>query len=189
MFRHITIILAFLFVYVISSPSWGEGISFDDLVRREGIYYKKFTDVPFTGELTEGLDRGHYKNGKREGSWTGFHDNGQLRFKGDYKKDKREGSWVSYWDSGQISEKGDYKNGRQVGLWTSYLFQGEFWKEGSYKSGKSHGPWVYYWSNGQLDIAGSFNNGKMEGSWVGFNRDGTVNEKYTGTFKDGKLID
>ncbi len=35
---------------LVSSPSWGE--TFDDLAKREGIYYKKFTEVPFTGKVT-----------------------------------------------------------------------------------------------------------------------------------------
>ena len=29
----------------------------DDLVMTEGLYYKKFTDVPFTGKLDEGLSQ------------------------------------------------------------------------------------------------------------------------------------
>ena len=29
----------------------------DDLVQRDGLYYQKFTDVPFTGEIGEGLER------------------------------------------------------------------------------------------------------------------------------------
>ena len=27
----------------------------DDLVQREGVYYKKFTDVPFAGEVDESV--------------------------------------------------------------------------------------------------------------------------------------
>jgi hypothetical protein len=28
----------------------------------------------------------------------------------------------------------------------------------------------------------------MEGPWVSYNKDGTVNEKWTGTFKDGEKV-
>ena len=38
-----------------------------DLVERDGLTYKKFTDVPFTGEVDEGLRQGNYKNGGPEG--------------------------------------------------------------------------------------------------------------------------
>ena len=32
----------------------------NDLVERNGLYYKKFTDIPFTGELT-GIESGKIK--------------------------------------------------------------------------------------------------------------------------------
>jgi hypothetical protein len=45
--------------------------SLDDLVKTTGLYYKKFTDVPFTGVVDEGLRRGAIKNGKQEGLGSG----------------------------------------------------------------------------------------------------------------------
>jgi len=39
--------------------------------------YKKFADVPFTGEVT-GEHQGRIKNGKKDGPWVYYHDNGQL---------------------------------------------------------------------------------------------------------------
>jgi len=56
--------------------------SLDDLVKTTGLYYKKFTDVPFTGVVDEGLRRGAIKNGKQEGPWVGYWSNGQLMYKG-----------------------------------------------------------------------------------------------------------
>ena len=32
---------------------------------------------------------------------------------------------------------------------------------------------------------GDYKNGKEEGPWVWYNEDGTVNEEYTETYKDG----
>ena len=57
--KNIFIIPLVLFSMV-SFSSWGETI--DDLVLREGIWYKKFTDVPFTGDI-EGRISGTFKNG------------------------------------------------------------------------------------------------------------------------------
>jgi hypothetical protein len=37
----------------------------DDLVLREGLFYKKFSEVPFSGKTT-GLQQGTFKNGKKE---------------------------------------------------------------------------------------------------------------------------
>ena len=34
------------------SQDFQKGLEMDDLVQREGLYYEKFTDVPFSGEVT-----------------------------------------------------------------------------------------------------------------------------------------
>jgi hypothetical protein len=47
-----------------------------DLVEREGLFYKKFSDVPFTGKTT-GNEQGSLKNGKKDGPWVYYHDNAQ----------------------------------------------------------------------------------------------------------------
>ena len=36
-------------------------------MERDGIYYEKFTDVPFTGEV-KGISQGAFKDGKKNGS-------------------------------------------------------------------------------------------------------------------------
>jgi len=48
-----------------SSVGWS--LEYKDLVKRDGIYYEKFTDVPFTGKV-DGKTTGYFKNGKRDGS-------------------------------------------------------------------------------------------------------------------------
>ena len=40
----------------------GGEVKLDDLVTREGVYFKKFTNVPFTGKVT-GKSRGKIRNG------------------------------------------------------------------------------------------------------------------------------
>ena len=42
-------IIPLVLMSLISSPSWGLDVG--DLVIRDGLYYKKFSDVPFTGEV------------------------------------------------------------------------------------------------------------------------------------------
>ncbi len=43
-----------------------QALTLDDLVVQEGIYYKKFTDVPFAGSV-EGRAQGAFKRGKKDG--------------------------------------------------------------------------------------------------------------------------
>ena len=131
--------LTLLTCLFILSPNVVLGETMDDLVKREGIYYKKFTEVPFTGKVT-GKEQGSFRNGKKYGPFVSYYDNGQLFYKGTYKNGKWEGPWVYHHENGQLSSKGDYKND------------------------------------------------KKEGPWVSYNKDGTVNEKWTGTFKDGEKV-
>lgn len=86
-----------------------------DLVEREGLHYQKFTDVPFTGEVT-GQEQGSFKNGKRDGSWVSYHDNGQLSHKGTFKNGKKDGPWVGCDEDGTLDEEytGAFKNDEKV---------------------------------------------------------------------------
>ena len=99
---------------LVSSPSWG--VAFEDLLQRNGLYYEKFSAVPFTGEVDEGFHRGTFKNGKSEGSWERYHFNGQLYIKGNFKNGKREGYWEIYNSDGSVWKEltGTYKNGVKV---------------------------------------------------------------------------
>ena len=144
-----------------SSVGWSE--TMDDLIKRDTIYYKKFTEVPFSGKV-DGKKQGSLKNGKKEGSWVEYFDNGQLVSKGEYKNGKEEGSWISYWKNGQLFSKGDFKDG------------------------KEEGSWVRYHDNGQLFSKGDYKNGKREGSWVKYFKDRTIVGLLTGTYKDGVKI-
>ena len=155
-----------LVVLLIPALAMGGEVTMDDLVERDGLSYKKFTDVPFTGEVTgetQGLF-GSFKDGKKDGPWVVYWDNGQLSTKGTYKDGKLDGPWVVYWDNGQLMSKGTYRDG------------------------KEDGPYVFYYDNGQLSTKGTFKDGKKDGPWVYYHDNGTVDEKFTGTYKDGVKV-
>jgi antitoxin component YwqK of YwqJK toxin-antitoxin module len=112
--------LAPILLMVFLFPSLALGVEFGDLVQREGLYYEKFTDVPFSGKIDEGLWRGLFKNGKSEGLWVRYSVGGQLSYKGTYKDGEWDGPWVGYWNNGQLQMKGTYKDGEQNGPWVAY---------------------------------------------------------------------
>ena len=64
-------LLPILLLSLISTPCLSETMG--DLVKRDGIYYKKFTETPFTGKVT-GRFQGRLENGKKEGEWVKYHD-------------------------------------------------------------------------------------------------------------------
>ena len=120
---------------MISSVGWS--LEYKDLVKRDGLFYKKFSDVPFTGKTT-GQEQGSIENAKKDGSWIAYWENGQLLYKCDFKNGNLDGSYISYWDNGQLLTKGNWKNGKEEGYWVRYKQDGTLWKEftGTYKDGK-----------------------------------------------------
>ena len=106
-----------------------EGVKIYDLVERGGLFYKKFTDEPFTGKTT-GQYQYTYRRGKWHGPFVVYDPKGQLSWKGTYKDGKSEGPWFWYYENGQLE-----------------------WKE-TYKDGKREGPWVFYNEDGTKDIDG-----------------------------------
>ena len=62
--------------------------------------------------------RNNYKDGKKDGYWESFHDNGKLSEKGNYKKGLRVGIWKSFHDNGQLWVKVKYtKDGTRDASW------------------------------------------------------------------------
>ena len=149
-----------LLVFLFPSLALSEEVVdyYDDLVQREGIFYKKFTDVPFTGKTT-GLTQGTFKNGKRDGPWVLYYDNGGFLEKGTYKNGGYDGPWVKYHDNGQLNWKGDFKNGEKEGPWVIYYENGELRDKGDWKNGKRDGFWVWYHRDGRLWREATYENG------------------------------
>ena len=81
----LNILLTVLLITLLPSLGWSTPL--DELVERDGLYYPKFSDVPFTGKVT-GKSQGYLKNGKEEGDWLSYHDNGQLKSRGTYRNGK-----------------------------------------------------------------------------------------------------
>ena len=84
-----TLATALLALSLTASATFATSL-YDDLAETGGLWYEKFTDVPFTGKVDEGLKRGAIKNGKREGPWVAYWDNGQLQSKGAFKNGEKE---------------------------------------------------------------------------------------------------
>ena len=66
-----------LVVLLFPSLVLGETVKWGDLIVREGLHYKKFTDVPFSGTVT-GSQQGKLKNGKKEGPWVDYNKDGTV---------------------------------------------------------------------------------------------------------------
>ena len=153
-----------LVVLLFPALAMGGEVTRDDLVITNGLHYKKFTDVPFTGKVT-GKSQGRIKKGKKDGPWVNYQDNRRIESKVTFKDGKADGPWVEYYGNGQL------------------------WWKVTYKDGKKGGPSVTYFPDGQLWFKGTYKDGKLDGPWVKYREDGTVDETWTGTYKDGVKVD
>ena len=133
--KHILSTITALFIILTSLVSWSESLTMDDLVERNELYYKKFTDNPFTGEIS-GIENGSFKNGKMNGEWLRYYENGQLNEKVNFKDGKRDGLSETYFENGQLKDKGNYKDGKEEGLWEYFNKDGSLEKTETFKDGK-----------------------------------------------------
>ena len=78
-------------IFFISSPSWSETVTIDDLKEKNGFYYKKFnifSPLDFLHPFTEKVES--------------YYENGNLRVKGNFKDGKENGLWEYYYENGQL---------------------------------------------------------------------------------------
>ena len=129
-------ILAPILLVVLLFPSLALGETMDDLVETNGLYYKKFTNVPFTGKVT-GEEQGSLKNGKRVGVWIEYNKDGRVDTEVTYKNGKKDTSVTySYHLNGQLKSKITWKDGKKDGSWVFYDEKGRLWSKGEYKNGR-----------------------------------------------------
>lgn len=174
-------------------------VRMEDLVRRDGLYFRKFTVCPFTGKVKEKRVRGLIHDGYKDGDWITFWDNGQLNSKGRWLSGVRQGPWVLYWDNGQLKSKGTWLSGVRQGSWVSYFSDGDLHQQGSFLNGEKHGSWKVYYDNPSdiiyedgkflsvpvesetnLYTVGQYENGKRVGRWIVYHENGKVGVE--GTF-------
>ena len=119
-----------------------ETVKEEDLIKRkDGLYYKKYAKVPFTGSMKifhevdpNGQSRVNsqtwkninYKKGKPEGLFESFWLNGNLRFRGNTKKGKFEGPCETFYSTGEFNFKSHYRHGYLDGLFETNAYRGAY---------------------------------------------------------------
>ena len=74
------------------------GVDSKEIINKDGMYYTKFTSIPFTGKVI-GKEIGLIKKGKKEGYWVGYDDNGKIKYTVNFKNGEWEvgrNEWTRY---------------------------------------------------------------------------------------------
>ena len=116
MFRKLFFVFTILIIYSNNTLLWSETLTMDELVERNNLYYKKFTNVLFIGEISGKKNRS-FKKGKKDGKWLSYNENGQLENIINYKDREWDGLYEYYYPNVQLETKTTYKYGIEDGLW------------------------------------------------------------------------
>ena len=150
------------------------------VLEKKGIYIKKFSDEEVNGRVYQmfgdmKMDLGYIKNGKKEGLWTWWFENGEKKNEGTFKDGKENGLHKWWYENGHKSEERTYKNGIKDGLWTKWYNNGQKGIEETYKDGELNGLETHWYENGQKSSEKTYKDGKFI-SKKEWNEDGSVKE-------------
>lgn len=101
------------------------------------------------------------KDGKKNGLYQSWHENGELAVIGNYKNDKAEGEFKKYYESGELYSKSNYKNGEAEGEFRWYYEDGSLKQKSKYLNDKEHGKTLLYDRNGVLRKIFEYDNGDL----------------------------
>ena len=86
------------------------------LVEQDGVWYKKFSDEVVNGNVFKEIDGmeaplGKIKNGKKEGKWTIWRNDGTKSEEQYYKDGKKDGKWTIFSAEGKVKQITTYVDG------------------------------------------------------------------------------
>ena len=117
-------------------------IQMDEVVKRDDTFYRKFSNIPFSGHIES------------------YHPNGQLKIIGDFSSGKKVGNWIEYYLSGIKKSEGQFTNGKKDGLWVYYFLNENIKEKQFYIEGNKDGLWEKFDVHGTVVQTESYQNGK-----------------------------
>ena len=118
-----------------------DSIQMSEVVKRDDTYYRKFSNIPFSGHIESYHPNGQLKTigdmsvGKKVGNWVEYYMNGIKKSEGQFAKGEKDGTWVYYFLNANIKEKQFYIEGNKDGLWEKFGVDGTIVQTESYQNG------------------------------------------------------
>ena len=113
---------------------------------------------------------------KKDGKFTDYYSNGNMKTKGAYKDGMKHGRWRKWDSEGNLIYDGSFKYGEKEGFWRE--IENGVESKGKYKGGKRFGPWEE--TSPLSQVKGSYVNGKRDGFW----EESYDGETYKGNYKN-----
>jgi len=148
--------------------------------------------------------------GRRTGSWSAKHPNGQPRYEGQFEAGVPVGRFTYYHENGFRSAQMDYRGRSGVcmseqydekgklmargkytasrqrdSIWVTFAFDGSMLEHAPYRTDTLHGAYTMFYPDGKVMERGTYVNGRKQGAWTRFSDAGT--KERTSNFVDGRL--
>ena len=117
-------------------------IQMDEIVKRDDTFYRKFSNIPFSGHIESYHPNGQLKiignlsDGRKVGKWIEYYLSGIKKSEGEFANGKKDGPWVYYFLNATIKEKQFFIDGHKDGLWEKFDVHGTVVQTESYQNGK-----------------------------------------------------
>ncbi|MDR2885205.1 MAG: hypothetical protein LBU95_00275 [Rikenellaceae bacterium] len=155
-----------------------------------GWYRDGDANGPFLGFFDEQRTHirfaAYQKNGKREGEYFHWHENGTLSFHCRLHEGKLTGKRYCYHRDGTLWHIHHYKNDKEHGIYTEWYGPWQKESECRYRDGKRDGYYRGWSRSGRLKIEGRHVQDVRQGEWTQYNEDGTV--RVSSIYKDGAAV-
>jgi antitoxin component YwqK of YwqJK toxin-antitoxin module len=131
----------------------------------------------------------YYKDGKKEGKYQVYHEDGKnLEKEFHLKNGILEGSYKSWYENKEPHEFLTYKNGLEEGRYQKWYPDKQIENDYCYVQGQKHGRYLTFFENGNKSIESYYKMGVKEGKCTWFYKSGKVMEEmnYINDLLDGK---
>jgi antitoxin component YwqK of YwqJK toxin-antitoxin module len=125
----------------------------------------------------------HFKEGKRNGPFVFYHENGKVKLVGKYTNDLLDSTVNSFYDNGNPKYTHNYAMGVQVGESITYYKNGNVEQKVSLKNEKPHGTMLSYYEAGNLRLESTYDEGVRDGRFLRYHLTGIMAEE--SYYKDG----
>jgi len=131
------------------------------------------------------------KQGRRQGQWIEYHENGKVRSIGIFKNGFPVGEFLFYTEDGKLQAKNTFAENGIDAFAEVYSDKGKVIAKGFYKNKKRDGEWHYFDENQDVMIlVENYSDGVLNGHWVSYYRTGfpQFEGEYVNGVKIGKWI-
>lgn len=128
-----------------------------------------YKEQPFTGYAVRFYsndslkERTGFLNGKKQGVYNVWFENGVLKLESNYNQNVLEGTYKIWWNNGVLASETTYVKGKKQGVEHKWFSNGELSKKSNLLEGREDGLQQAWLENGKLYVNYEAKNGRIFG--------------------------